>query len=317
MQQLDNIKKEDGPLNRVSYRLSPVQPFRLDLTVWALRRVAVNIMDRWDGQRYQRVLVSDGEPFEITVIQTGPPGESELEVTAVGKAANLKTVATAGLERLLGIKIDLSDFYRFAYNDRIVESLARKFLGFKPPRFPTVFEAVVNAIACQQISLVAGISLLNRLCQAYGRSITDNGLEYHAFPQPEALAGLEPGSLRIQGFSRAKSLAIIELSSAVVNGLDLEQLSTVDDEDALTMLYQLRGIGRWTGEYVLLRGLGRWHIFPGDDVGARKRLHSWLGLEEAPDYDRLQGILAPWEPYAGLIYFHLLLNHIEETGNIK
>lgn len=153
-------------MNSISYRLTPLQPFRLDFTVWALRREPANIMDRWDGQTYRRVLAANGEPIEFTVTRAEEAGESGIEVTAAGETRNLKEISTAALERLLGINIDLADFYRFAYNNKILEPLVRRFLGFRPPRFLTAFEAAVNGIACQQISLTAGISLLNRLCQA-------------------------------------------------------------------------------------------------------------------------------------------------------
>ena len=69
----------------------------------------------------------------------------------------------------------------------------------------------------------------------------------------------------------------------------------------------LRGVGRWTAEYVLLRGLGRLHVFPGDDIGARNNLQRWLGLLEPLDYDGVQRALAKWAPFQGLVYLHLLL----------
>jgi DNA-3-methyladenine glycosylase II len=72
-------------------------------------------------------------------------------------------------------------------------------------------------------------------------------------------------------------------------------------------LCTLRGVGRWTAEYVLLRGLGRLHVFPGDDVGARNNLQRWLGILEPLDYDGVQRVLARWQPFQGLVYLHLLL----------
>jgi DNA-3-methyladenine glycosylase II len=72
-------------------------------------------------------------------------------------------------------------------------------------------------------------------------------------------------------------------------------------------LQTLRGVGRWTAEYVLLRGLGRLHVFPGDDIGARNNLQRWLGILEPLDYDGVQRVLARWQPFQGLVYLHLLL----------
>jgi DNA-3-methyladenine glycosylase II len=79
-------------------------------------------------------------------------------------------------------------------------------------------------------------------------------------------------------------------------------------------LCALRGVGRWTAEYVLLRGLGRLHVFPGDDVGARNNLQRWLGLLEPFDYDGVQRTLAKWQPFQGLVYLHLLLKALQLEG---
>ena len=80
---------------------------------------------------------------------------------------------------------------------------------------------------------------------------------------------------------------------------------------------QLRGVGRWTAEYVLLRGLGRLHVFPGDDVGAQKRLARWLGRPSALDYAGVRRAVRRWQPYAGLVYFHLLLDGLSQAGALN
>jgi DNA-3-methyladenine glycosylase II len=76
---------------------------------------------------------------------------------------------------------------------------------------------------------------------------------------------------------------------------------------------RIRGVGRWTAEYVMLRGLGRINIFPGDDVGARNKLIEWLGAGE-PTYDSVGKMLARWHPYGGLIYLHLIVNAAAAGG---
>jgi len=140
----------------------------------------------------------------------------------------------------------------------------------------------------------------------------------HAFHRPQDLAERDPDSLRLLGFSRQKVRAMIESASAIDDGkLDLESLERDSDDVALANLQRLRGVGRWTAEYILLRGLGRWHIFPGDDVGARNNLTRWLKLNEDLDYESVARVLKRWRKYSGLIYFHLLLDHLAETGYAK
>lgn len=294
-------------------------PFRLDLAVWVLRRRPENLIDRWDGRCYRRALALEGGAVEVAVTQPGPPETPQLRVEVEGERAGPDTrpAVTAALERLLGLRIDLSEFEQLAARDVRLGPLAKRFRGMKPPRFPTVFECVVNAIACQQVTLTLGVRLVGRLAEAYGLAMSGGDAPVHAFPQPEELARSKPEELRTLGFSRQKARALIELSSAIAEGhLKLEALAYESDGAALDRLSRVRGVGRWTAEYVLLRGLGRLHVFPGDDVGARNNLQRWLETPVSLDYEGVSQALAPWRAYAGLIYFHLLLDRLAETGAI-
>jgi DNA-3-methyladenine glycosylase II len=296
----------------MAFWLEPIPPFRLDLTVWALRRRAHNVVDRWDGEVYRRVVVLNHQVDEVTVVQVGGEAKPRLRVSLAGEptGAAAREQITGLLARLLGLNIDLKPFYRLAATDPVLASLANRFRGLKPPRFPSVFEALVNAIACQQISLQAGIAVLNRLAVEFGASVQSA----HGFPRPTDLAGRDPQRLRALGLSGQKSRALLGLAEAVRNGEVLEALAGLDDTEALRRLMQLRGVGRWSAEYVLLRGLGRIHVFPGDDVGARKRLAQWLGLAAPLDFEGVARILRQWRPFAGLVYFHLLLHGLADQG---
>ena len=258
--------------------------------------------------------------WQVAVTQNGLPDTPELQVSVRGAGAGPETseILGATLTRMLGLDIDLDDFYRFAARDRRLQALVRDFRGLKPPRYPTLFEALVNAIACQQISLTAGIHVLNRLTQAFGVPFPGDQGPSHAFPRPRDLAGLEPQALRDLGFSYSKARTIIELSQGLVDGsFNPDNLVSLDDDTAVKALSRLKGIGRWTAEYALLRGLGRTHLFPGDDVGARKKLQAWLNLTEPLDYAGVRRVLDNFHPYGGLMYFHFLLSQLAVEGHLR
>lgn len=305
-------------VQRRSVVLHPVAPFRLDLTAWALRRRASNAVDLWDGSTFRRAIVVHGDAVEITATQAGTASRPLLEVDVSGRAVKNATIeaAVAILDRALGLQTPLGAFYRTARGDAHLAALAAHFRGLKPPRFPSVFEAVVNGIACQQLSLTVGIMLLNRLTHRCGVAVGE-GSALRAFPRASDVASLRPHDLRGLGFSSNKARALLELAHQVAAGLDLEALAELDDDDAIERLLELRGIGRWTAEYVLLRGLGRLTLFPGDDVGARTNLRRWLKLREPLDYDRVRRLSRRWQPYAGFLYFHLLLRALEEAGVVN
>jgi DNA-3-methyladenine glycosylase II len=304
-------------MKRSTFLLAPVPPFRFDLTVWTLRRRPDNAVDRWDGQTYRRILPLPAGPAEVAVAQVGPPQAPRLEVSIEGLSlrSTVKSAVASALCRLIGLDIDLTAFYRFAKRQG---RLGRRFRGMKPPRFATIFEGVVNAIACQQMSLTVGILLLKRLAKGYGAVVQKGDAAAHAFRRPEDLAGLRPQQLRRLGFSRQKGRAMIELAHSITDGrFDPEELAALPDEEAIDRLRGLAGVGRWTGEYALLRGLGRTNIFPGDDISGRSNLRRWLRLSQPLDYEAVRRTLARWQRFSGLIYFHLLLDRLEEAGYLQ
>jgi DNA-3-methyladenine glycosylase II len=307
------------PVGKIVFQLQPVSPFRLDLTVWALRRRSHNLVDRWDGKTYRRVLPVYDQPVEVAVTQISPAEAPLLLVEASNSQPHWEwaSILTSLLIKMLGLNADLAPFYHLAAQDERLHPLAKRWRGLKPPQFPTLFEALVNAIACQQLSLTLGVHLLNRLATAYGPALPGKKDSWPAFPRPADLAGLEPDDLRVLGFSRHKSIALIELARGFRDGTgNLENIDGLQKSEAMTRLLALRGIGRWSAEYVLLRGLGRWSVFPGDDVGARRHLETWLQPAEPLNYRGVRRYLARWHPFGGLIYFHLLLSRLAEEGHV-
>lgn len=295
------------------FSLEPVAPFRLDFTAWALRRRGHNLMDRWEDGSYGRVLQVGSTPVFVSVSQHG----SRLQIHAESEdslGARRKSIA-AILDRTLGMSQDLAPFYEFAEGEHQLKQLSRRFRGVKPPRFPTVFEALLNGISCQQLTITVGITLLNRLTLRYGIPLGD---EHRLFPRPEDLAGARPEDLRSLGYSSAKAASILGSARAVIEGrLDLEALHRKDDQAAMENLLDIPGVGPWTAGYVLLRGLGRLNVFPGGDVGAINNVVRLLKLKKSPDDAQFTRILDRWKPHAGLIYFHLLLERLSASGALK
>jgi DNA-3-methyladenine glycosylase II len=139
----------------------------------------------------------------------------------------------------------------------------------------------------------------------------------YGFPAPARLAAADPAELRSLGFSTAKARSIVSVAGQVAAGaLDLEALRDAGDDRAMGTLLGLPGIGRWSAEYVMLRGLSRYHVLPGDDVGARNNLRRRFGLAEDAGYDAVARLSRRWQPYGGLVYFHLLLDALAARGYV-
>lgn len=299
------------------FSLTPREPFHLGHTVWALRRRPHNSVDRWDGETYRRLLVVQGVPTQLSVrsLEGGVGGPLSVHVSGKPLTRIARREVSSALNRLLGIQVDLNPFYRLARKDPRLHALVLRFKGVKPPRFTSTFESLVNGIACQQLSLTMGIELLNRLSRACGPTLGGEPNSGHAFPRPADILTLDVRSLRAMGFSQHKATALLGLARRVDQGLlRLDILEHMDNSSAVELLDAIPGIGRWTAEYALLRGLGRLDMYPGDDVGARNRLARWLHRREPLDYEGVADVTRQWQPYAGVVYFHMLLAGLEESG---
>ena len=114
------------------FELRPRAPFRLDLTVWVLRRRPHNAIDRFERDCYRRELMLGGRPVEVAVRQVGPPDAPRLIVELRTARRGLDERSTIEcrevLGRLLGLEVDLSGFYRLAQGDTQLDRLAQRFL---------------------------------------------------------------------------------------------------------------------------------------------------------------------------------------------
>jgi DNA-3-methyladenine glycosylase II len=299
----------------IVFPILPVPPFKLDFTVWALRRRKENTIDRWIDGLYKRILVVHGNPVLVQIKQIAPVVQPKLEVMIKGNRSNDCETTLQIIERMLGLKMNLAGFYQQVEKDDKLGSLFKRFTGLKPPRFPTLFEAIVNGICCQQLSLTVGIILLSRLSQKYGLGIMNE--DQKSFPEPDILAKSSIQELRGLGLSGQKARALIALSKEfLTDPIDYEDLDTFNNEAVIERLTRYLGVGRWTAEYVLLRGLGRLESFPGDDIGARNNLKVRLGITGPLSYHDVKSIVSRWHPFEGFVYFHFVLEKLREKGLI-
>lgn len=307
-------------MGEVSFKLKPHPPFRLDLTAWAIRRRPHNTIDHFDGETYRRVVLIDDQPAAISVRQVAPPRHPAIEVVVTGPGASQRNVRRieAIVDRILGLSIDLHDFYRLAREDTPLAPLVNRLKGMKPVRFPTNLEAFTNAVACQLVSLSAGLHVVNRIAEKYGRTCGVDGTPLHASADASDLARANVEDLRALGLSRGKARYLIGLAQVASQpDPDFRSIASLNDDDAIAALSKFAGVGRWTAEYVLLRGFGRVNIFPADDVGGRNGLRDYLGLRDELDYAGVRSTLARWHAYGGLIYFHLIVNALAEKGIVR
>lgn len=304
-------------MNIIQFELSATAPFRLDLTVWALKRRSRNIVDEWDGSCYTRVFIIEDSPVKVEVRQKTKKAQISVIVHSYHNINQLKSRITNILNLMLGLNLDLKSFYKQVNGNEFLYPLALRFKGVKPPRLPTLFETLTNAIAFQQFSLEAGFSLLNKLTQKFGRQFEENSLIHYSFPEPDKIMKCTKQELMDLGFSEHKSETLILVASTVVNEEIFCNINKLSNEGVIKLLCGIKGIGRWSAEYTLLRGLGKTEILPGDDVAIKKSVENLLKLQQRPDFEKIKKVEREWSPYAGLIYFHFLLEKLSKQGVLE
>lgn len=306
---------------KATFSNAVARPFRLDLTAWLMRRRAQNTISQWDGHTFQRVFVIDGVPVKVLVNQGGTQNGPQLLITLQSRTMltfDQQVEAQLLTQKMLGVTVDLRLFNEQIVQDPVVWSLVGKFVGVRPTRFPTLFEALISAVVCQEASRGVGILILNRLVEQYGLAFKDSGVTMHAFPRPEDLLGVPVVELRQLGLSSSQAQTIVTLTAGVTRGgITLEQLELASNEEAIRYLGTLHGLSRWAIEYILVRGLGRLDVFPADDGNAAGKLRQLLALKTKPDYEKLKLLATAWHPYEGLVYMHLLLDKLSTNGYVR
>ena len=224
---------------------------------------------------FRQVLDIQGTPVLTEVFSKGTTELPELWFTINPEdtlSVSVSTEAGNLISSMFNIHEDLCPFYRTAEEDVIMASLTSRLYGLKSPTTPTVFEALVDSVIEQQISLKAAHSIENRLIRAFGIPLILNDQVSYGYPTPQKLAETTDSGFRSCGLTRRKGEYIRGISQQIIaKSLDLENFRSYQDtEIIISELTKIRGIGRWTAELTVLRGLHRPDAFPADDIGVRR-----------------------------------------------
>ena len=262
-------------MERQRILLYPTPPFDFAVTAENqpyFRKGAAD--DPGNGGVYQRLLDLGDTLALATARPTGTVAQPAVavEIAGEGLTAAAGDLAQAQMARLLGVAQDLTPFYRRAAADPTMAGLVARFYGMHLPRTVSVFEALTQAILGQQLAASVARVIRALLIETYGRRGCFDGQEYYAFPRPEALAGASIADLRQLKLSQRKAeylQGIAREELARPGGLDAA-LESLSDEEVVRELTALRGVGKWSAEWVLTRALGRDDAFPVGDLALRR-----------------------------------------------
>jgi DNA-3-methyladenine glycosylase II len=251
----------------------------------------------------------EGTP-ELAVVRVRQANPGTLTVELEGDRRNHPRLL-ALVRRILGVEVDLTRFYRSASDIQWLHPLVLRMRGVRPPRYPTIWEACVNAIVFQQISLHAASAIMGRLTMGLSERVDRGGVQLYPFPGPGQVLSAPDSLLQRAGLSAGKLATLRRVAGALGTGaLDETQLEKLPSPEAAAQLRSIKGIGPWTAVVILLRGLGRLDVFPANDTSVTRN----LALVGGPAPLDVETLLDALGPDRGMLYYHLLLGRLESRG---
>jgi len=254
--------------------LTPRPPFDFSLTAAIFSTGEPDIRLFRNGV-FRQVLDTGPRLVLAEVRSTGTTEDPSIALTLRTTGRMNRAIADRAAEQiatLFSIRDDMIPFYRAVAGDPVLSRLAAGLRGLRAPVTPTVFEALADSIVEQQISLAAARSIEHRLIRNVGKPLSLGGSIYYGYPDPAILARTPESTFRRCGLTHRKGEYLRDISRLVLSGdLDIEGFRDYrDSELAIRELVGIRGIGRWTAELTVLRGLHLPDAFPADDVGVRR-----------------------------------------------
>ncbi len=161
----------------------------------------------------------------------------------------------------------------------------------------STFAALLRAISGQQLSVKAAATIHGRLLDLFAARR----------PTPSALLEFSDEALRGVGLSRNKVAAVQDLAAKYIDGTvpALNEFGEMDDEEIVQRLIQVRGIGRWTAEMLLIFQLGRPDILPVDDLGVQRGYKVAYHQPDLPKPKALAHTGRVWAPYRSVAAWYL------------
>ncbi len=273
------------PAVGVTLRLAVRAPFAADAAIAFVGERAVPGVESWDGETYRRSLALPGGPGVATLRAHSDHVDAHLELEASSDLA----AAVQRIRRLLDLDSDPEAVDGTLARDPAMAALVHRVPGRRAPASVDPVETAVRAMVGQQVSVAGARTVAARIVEAAGAPLPagDHGLT-RLFPTPEALAAAPDDAFSMPASRRD---AIRGFAAAIADG-EVELHVGVDPARAHEQLLALRGIGPWTADYVVMRGLGHPDVFLTNDLGVRHALDR-LGLDTEH-----AAAWAPWRSYA-------------------
>ncbi len=214
------------------------------------------------------------------------------------------------LERILSLDVEGTGFAEVTARDEVVAGLEQRYPGLRPLLYSSPYEAAARMIIGHRLAVKQAAAVTDRLAEEHGVRVEVGDHVMHTFPAPERLADLPP----IQGLAERKVEQLRVLGAAAASGqLSLTRLRELARDEVLSYLQELPGIGPFSAEFILIRGVGDPDIFPRTEKSLHRAMATVYHLGDEPDLATLERLAGQWRPYRSWV--GLLLRNFRENSS--
>lgn len=299
-----------------TFTVQALAPFNFDLTAQIFSSGDPEIRSYANGEFHQ-VLRLNGNLVLISIAFSGTVERPELTIKVKSNNPLIiqdKLKAQEIISYIFNLGFDLCSFYKDVERDPAMSQITQQLYGLKNPTTPTVFESLVDSIVEQQISIKVAHTIEQRLAKKFGEPLTIDGDTYFAYPTTQNIAAASISEIQQVGLSQRKAEYIHGATQLIVDGkLDLEQMKQEkDSERIIAELDEIKGIGVWTAELTMLRGMQKLDALPADDFGIRRVISRYYCGGKPIKTAEAREIAKAWGRWKGLAAYYLIIAEVRD-----
>ncbi len=261
------------------------------------------VPEQTTGKSFHRIYSINNELVPVTLGQStaGQPIFVDYFAQSVSKE-----MVRDYIIRVLGLEVDTRTALERIKNDEVVAIIYPGVIGIRPYQSPSVFEALIKTIIQQQVSYRAANVLTKKFVLSFGLKALVNDKMFYAFPKAHDIVNRNIENLQDLGFGyKAKYVhGIAQLVKE--NSLDLENLKEKQQDEVISLLKPIHGIGLWTIQTLAIAGLGDFTVFPTGDLGIRNLLGRLYNDGQRMTAKEVESMAKRWENDQSLVLYLLM-----------
>ena len=239
--------------------LKPLAPFDFSKSLWFLSGFSpMQNEQEIESGNFTKAVQIKGQTIAFEVTDRGSVENPKLDYTAYSKAEFADEIQELVVDRIsffLSLQDNLKEFYEIAQKDECVQPAIKQFYGHKQVKFLTPFEIACWAILAQRIPMNVARKMKENIIRKLGSLIKVKDVEYHSFPEPSSLLAASTDlPWLVPNKRKADYLSAV---TRAFSNVEEKWLRTAPYDEVHNWLTDIKGIGDWSANFVMIRGLGR------------------------------------------------------------